>query len=290
MHVLDTECCAEQQGTESNNEKKPIPLLLAWLFEIRAKVYDYFVQKTPIQNGQNSTYWYCHNGNFFSSLLRTCGQIHDELAPLVYKRVRLSYANDDVEPACWLYRIGRNVSYIQHCDVQYKTHSYFPTPLSRLLADPQTEKFHDHFPFYHVLCTLYQGGYGLCTVRVSIERPCTDLPRNYIPPRRSQHDPVPWYEMRTEKDSDAARRLFFPEIAFTLRHLKWLNWVEKIIICDSQGGDRLFGPVLPYYLRGELGFKLHRISTRLAEFDGFKETGWVGKGPGVEQWELVKPC
>lgn len=39
-------------------------------------------------------------------------------------------------------------------------------------------------------------------------------------------------------------------------------------------GGQIFGPLLPYYLRGELGFEMGRVSTRKGEKKGCKLMGW----------------
>lgn len=210
---------------------------------------------------------------------------------MVYKKVRLAYdINDDYDthPSEWLYSIGRNVSYIQYCEIRFQTYHYTPMPLATLLENP--EYFDTHFAFYNALCILYDRGNSLRVLDVSVGRPrLPELPRSYtsLPRPANDHLTTPWrYDMCTEQDSEATRREFFPEIFFTLGLLKGFGWVERIIISDPER-ERLFSPNLPYYLRGELGFDFDRVSTRADERWEYQEMGWSGEGPGFEYWELV---
>lgn len=213
---------------------------------------------------------------------------------MVYQKVRLAYDINneyDTHPGEWLHGIGRNVSYIQYCEVRYQTYHYTPIPLATLLEN--SEHFDTHFAFYNALCVLYNRGDSLRILDVSIGRPgLPELPRSYTSLARpdNDHHTIPWrYDMRTEHDSEAMRREFFPEIIYTLGLLKGFDWVERIIISDPER-DRLFGPNLPFYLRGELGFDFNRVSTRADERWEYQEMGWDGKGPGFEYWELVNPA
>lgn len=300
LDVLKPEPCAEKNGTPKVIKDKPLTSFLALPVEIRQHVYEFFFPSTPIEARDNpmymSTYcWQLPSDARFPSLLGTCTQIHDELAPMVYKRVLLAYDVHNPYDNCpgdWLYAIGRNVSYIQHCEIEYQAIHYTPIPLSTLLEE--SEEIDYNFPFYNAIKALYEYGDSLRTITVSIGRPRYRVPYFRPPTLRWDDAPTPWrYDMKTEEDREAMRREFFPEIVYTLRQLKWFDWVEKIIITDKDR-THLFGPVLPYYLRGQMGFDFDKISTRAEElsdgFDEFRELGWRdGEAPRVEHWELVNP-
>lgn len=163
-------------------------------------------------------------------------------------------------------------------------------PLATLLEQP--DQFSLRFAFYDALCLLYECGDSLRILDVSIGRPpLPDLPRSYSPPPRSGNPhPTPLqHDMSTELDSEAMRKKFFPEIFYTLGLLKDFTWVDTIIISDPEH-QRLFSPILPYYLRGELGFDLEKVSTRADERWEYQEMGWTDGGPGFEYWELVNPA
>lgn len=297
-NLLDTEYGAEHHGERHETDTPALPPFLALPLEIRQEVYRYFIQASTIEdrNGPQyySEYWTYHNECFFPPLLRTCGQIHDELAPMVYRRVRLAFDINwhqvETHPGEWLHGIGRNVSHIQHCEIKYQTYHYTPLPLASLLDQP--DQFTHRFAFYDAVCLLYERGDSLRVLDVSVGRPPQpDLPRSYrSPPRSGNHRTVPARrDMTTEKDSEAMRREFFPEIFYTLGLLKGFKWLERIIIRDPER-QRLFSPLLPYYLRGELGFHLERVSTRADERWEYQEMGWTDGGPGFESWELVNPA
>lgn len=297
IDLLNTEFCAENQGESGKNVTTALPLLLALPLEAREEIYGYFVQASIIEdrNGPQyySEFWTFHNGYYFPSLLRTCAQIHDELAPMVYKRVRLAFDINwhhiDTHPSKWLKSIGRNVSHIQHCEIRYQTCHYIPKPLAVLLEQP--DQFDIRFAFYNAICVLYERGDDLRVLDVSVGRPSlANLPRKYIsPPRNDPPHPLWRCDMYTDEDCEAMRREFFPEIAYTLRLLKDIDWVENIILSDPEH-QHLFGPVLPCYLQEELGFDLGKISTRADERWEYRETGWTGIGPGYEYWELINPA
>lgn len=297
--LLNTDFCVESHGELGKKVTTALPLLLALPLEARQEIYGYFVQASIVEdrNGPQyySEYWTFHNGYYFPSLLRTCAQIHDELAPMVYKRVRLAFdvnwQDIDTHPSEWLKSIGRNVSHIQHCEIKYQTHHYIPKPLAAILRQP--DMFDIRFAFYNAICVLYEHADDLRVLDVSVGRPSlANLPQKYISPPRSANDPPPplWRcDMNTDEDCEAMRREFFPEIAYTLRLLKDFDWVERIVLSDPEH-QHLFGPVLPCYLQGELGFDLGKISTRADERWEYREIGWTGRGPGFEHWELINPA
>lgn len=260
--------------TKVGEDAAKSPLLVLPL-EVRERIYEYCLQKHPIENGDrygsdDSIYWYEHDGFDFPTLLLTCNQIHDEFAPLVYNTVRFRYGLGDQLPNDWLRAIGSNIKHIRNCQIDYQTDGYYPTSVKDL------QWHHHHYEtglhFRDVIQQLSRGAARLRNVDVSVERPPQEIPR-WLSGRT---EPGPeWIYMYTDADCVKVRREFFPEIAFTLRHLKELRMVEKIHVF---GYKMLFDPLLLYYLRGEMGFGLRKTSGRSA--DG---------GGDCEKWELVNP-
>lgn len=215
--------------------------LLTLPVEIRGKIFKYLL---PHQISNRSIHLLKTHIDYetynFVSLIRTCAQIHDELAPAVYKQVCLSNEAKNLNlPVEFLHMIGSNVRHIDSARIVYNTErgtfgkgAKFPLPSHR--------KNWLKFPFIEALRLLQAEATGLRTVHVNM----------------------------AEFSSEARDRSFFnnekvirgiaPEVMYTLRELAHFKNVEKIIFSDEAGKLHFWDPIVLYYLRGQLGFDLRK--------------------------------
>lgn len=244
---------------------------LEFPIEVRRLIYEYFVLDDAIayQLGTNR-YWYLRHctGYKFSSLIRTCGQIHDELAPMIYKDLYLCRGNLSLlfEAGGSPHFIGSNIRYVKNVCIEYKTRYTQPTIRFPLKPMPFEREFpYDWvFPFVEGLELLYHHAYSLETVEIIVTRPAPLV--EFLRPDG------PYLDDDSDEAYEGLRRGFFPEMAFTLRRLQRFGRVKVIVIRDN-GIEPLVDGLLPVFLAGQLGFELRARGPFMPGFPG----GWLNR-------------
>lgn len=271
FEILDPDLSEEELKSLCVAEKR-CPRILALPLELRLRIYSMLID-CP-ETGVDDPDYYESNCTYedrgmsepppaydFVALIRTCRQIHLELAPEVYKRVALNRYQGAFGAIEWLGRIGSNTRHVRHVDLTYqtpkgRTENEYDMSHDERLGDQQARLY------THLFQSLEQKCPNLRSIHVSMfqyqfNRRATFLRSDNIP-RYISHPP-PEARLWEAQGRAHIRKLNLREASLVLRGLARFHWIEEIrIFEDGQtlGLDILVPPLLAFFLRGSLGFHL----------------------------------